>query len=122
MFMEVLLSLAPMALTYPAWRFQRKLDPPLSVPRVLLFRCGLFPGALCSLAVVCSWFHPFPLLPDGQGGYSDVRNFILLMASVSAALLTIGLALFGRGASRLLLAGSGFLPAIVGYGAVLSNG
>ena len=79
-------------------------------------------SVLCSLAVVCAWFDPFPLLPDGQGGYSDVRNDMLFDAALSAAVLTIGLALFGRGAPRLLLAGGGFLLAIMALAAVLSNG
>jgi hypothetical protein len=77
---------------------------------------------LGSLAVVSSWFNPFPLLPDGRGGYSNIRNSILLDAALFTALLTIGLALFGRGASRPLLAVSGSMLAVVAYGAVLQNG
>jgi len=103
-----LLSLFPMALTYPAWRFQRKLHPPLSRGRLFLFRCGLLVSVLCSLGI-SSWFHPFPLLSDGHGGYSDVRNVVLSMAALYSALPAIGLAIFGRGAARLLLAGSGLL-------------
>ena len=89
---------------------------------MLLFGSGLLVSVLCSLAVVSSWFDPFPLLPDGQGGYSDIRNSILFGAALSTALLTIGLALFGRGASRLLLVGGGLVLAIVAYGAALQNG
>ncbi|MGD0136602.1 MAG: hypothetical protein ABSE57_31555, partial [Bryobacteraceae bacterium] len=57
-----------------------------------------------------------------KGGYSNIRNSILLDAAFFTALLTIGLALFGRGASRLILAVSGLMLAIVAYGAVLQNG
>jgi hypothetical protein len=89
---------------------------------MLLFRSGLLVSILCSLTVVSCWFNPFPLLRDGQGGYSNIRNSILFDAALSAALLTIGLAFFGRGASRPLLAGSGLMLAIVAYGAVLQNG
>jgi hypothetical protein len=77
---------------------------------------------LCSVAVGSSWFNPFPLLRDGQGGYSNVRNSILFEAALYTALLTIVLAIFGRGKARLLLAGSGFLLVIVAYAALLSNG
>lgn len=122
MLIQVLLSLFPMATTYPAWRFQEKLTPPLSRARLILFRCGLLLSVLCSLAVVCSCFHPFPLLADGQGGYSDLRNGMLYITPFFAALLTIGLALLGRGISRVLLAGSGFLLMAMAYGAALSNG
>jgi hypothetical protein len=122
MLLMVLLSLVPMALTYPAWRFQRKLNPPLSRARLLLFRCGLLLSVLCAVAVVSSWFNPFPLLQDNQGGYSDIRNGILFDAGLFTALLTIVLAIFGRGPARVLLAGGGFLLVIMAYGALLSNG
>jgi hypothetical protein len=122
MLIEVVLSLFPMALTYAAWHFQQRLNPPLRGTRMLLFRSGLLVSILCSLTVVSSWFNPFPLLQDGQGGYSNIRNSMLFAAALSTALLTIGLALFGLGASRPLLAGSGFMLAIVAYGAVLQNG
>ena len=122
MLIEVALSLFPMAFTYASWRYHQRLNPPLRSVRILLFRSGLLMSVLRSLTVASSWFDPFPLLHDGQGGYSDIRNSILFGAALSTALLTIGLALFGRGASRLLLAGSGFVLAIVAYSAVLQNG
>ena len=87
----------------------------------MVFRCGLLLSILCSLIVVCCWFDPIPLLPDGQGGCSDIWNTILFLVALSTAVLTIGLAIFGRGAARLLLAGSGLLLAIVAFGALLSS-
>jgi hypothetical protein len=89
---------------------------------MLLFGCGLVMSILCSLTVVSAWFAPFSLLRDDQGGYSDVRNSILFGAAISTALLTVGPSLFGRGGSRLLLAGGGFMLVIVAYGAVPQNG
>jgi hypothetical protein len=47
---------------------------------------------------------------------------MLFDAALSTAFLTIGLALFGRGAPRLLLAGGGFTLAIMAFGVALSNG
>jgi hypothetical protein len=117
----VILSVFPLAMTYQAWRFQYK-HPPLSGTRWLLFGCGLLLSVVCAIAVACCWFNPFPLLADGRGGYSNIRNSMLFEAALSAALLTIGLAIFGRGAARLLLAGSGLLLAIMAFGAFLSNG
>jgi hypothetical protein len=83
--LEILLSVFPLALTYSAWRFQQKSHPPLSKIRRILFRCGLLMSVLCSLTVLSSWFDPFPLLPDGHGGYSDIRNGILFTAGFSTA-------------------------------------
>jgi hypothetical protein len=118
----VVLSLLPMASTYLAWHFQQKLNPPLSRARVLLFRGGLLLSILCSLTVICSWFGPFPLLLDGNGGYSDIRNSLLFMGALSTAVLTIVVAISGRGAARLWLVVSGLVLTIVAYGAFLSNG
>lgn len=120
--LEILLSLLPLALTYPAWRFQQRLNPPLSKVRLILFRAGLVMSIICSLMVFSSWFNPFPLLADGQGGYSNIRNSILFDAGLFAAFLTVGLAAFGRGRSRLMLAGSGIVLAVVAFAALLSNG
>jgi hypothetical protein len=100
----------------------QKLDASLSRARLLLFRCGVLVGILCSATVVCSWFHPFPLLPDGQGGYSDKRNFMLSTVALFTAPLPMLLAIFGRGAARLLLTGSGILLVVLAYRALLSNG
>jgi hypothetical protein len=115
-----LLSLVPLALTYPAWSFQRKLNPSLSRARLLLFRCGLLMSVLSAIAVASSWFNPFPLILDSQG-VLQIRNSILFDTGLFASLLTIALAILGRGTARLLLAGSGFLLVIVAYGALLSN-
>ena len=116
------LSLFPLALICSAWRFQQKLDPPLSHGRLILFRCGLLVSVLCSLGGVLAWVQPFPLISDGRGGYSDVRNWTLSIGTLYAAVSTIGLALFGRGAARLLLAGSGLLLATGAYAAILARG
>ena len=72
--------------------------------------------------VLSSWFNPFPLLPDGHGGYSNIRNSMLFGAGLFTAFLAVGLAVFGRGRSRLLLATSGLVLAFVAFAALLSNG
>jgi hypothetical protein len=119
---ELFLSLFPLALTFPAWRSQQRLTPPLSKIRLALFRCGLVMSIICSFMVFSSWFNPFPLLSDGHGGYSNIRNSMLFDADLFAALLTVGLAIFGRGRSRLFLAASGFVLAFTAFAALLSNG
>ena len=89
---------------------------------MLLFRGGLPLSILCSLTLICSWFDPFPLLSDGVGGYSDIRNSLLFMGALSTAILTIVVAISGRGAARFLLVVSGLVLTIMTYGAFLSNG
>ena|SRR5579871_3529371 len=117
-----ILSLCPVALAFLAWRSERRIDRPLTSLSRLLFNCGLGLSIVCSLAVLLSWLQPFPLLPDGQGGYSDIRNFDLSEGALLAALMTIVLAVFGRSVARLILLASGVLLTIGAYGAILSRG
>lgn len=63
--------------------------------RLILFRGGLVMSIVCSFMVFSSWFNPFPLLPDGHGGYSNFRNSLLFDAGLFTPFLTIGLAIFG---------------------------
>ena len=86
-----------------------------------LFKCGLGLSIVCSIAVLCSWLQPFPLASDGQGGYTDVRNFTISEIALLAALMTTALATFGRSVARLSLLGSGVLLTIGAYGALLSR-
>jgi hypothetical protein len=72
--------------------------------------------------VLSSSLNPFPLLPDGHGGDSHIRNSMLFDTELFTAVLTLGLAVFGRGRSRLLLAASGLMLAFVAFAALLSNG
>jgi hypothetical protein len=118
----MVLSLCPLPLTFLAWHFGARIDARLRPVRRLLFKCGLGLSILCSLAVLCSWFQPFPLVPDGRGGYSDFRNLAFSEVALVAALVTIGLAVFGRSVARLSLLASGILLTIGAYGALLSRG
>lgn len=120
--LKIVLSLCPMALTFVAWHFQGRIDPPLTSGRRQLFKCGLGLSIFCSLAVLCSWLQPFPLVSDGQGGYSDGCNLALSEITLLAAVVTIGLAAFGGRVARLSLLGSGVLLTIGAYGALLSRG
>ncbi len=120
--LTTVLSLCPMALTFLAWRFEARNNPRLTRVRRLLFNCGLGWSILCSLAVLCSWLQPFPLVSDGRGGYSDFRNLALSEDALLAAPVTIGLAIFGKSVARLSLLASGILLTIGAYGALLSRG
>jgi hypothetical protein len=120
--LETILSLCPLVLTFLAWRSQRKTNPPLTSTRRLLFSLGLVLSIVGSLAVFLSWLQPFPLLPDGQGGYSDIRNFALSEGALVVALTTIALAAFGRSMARLILLASGLVLTIGAFGAALSRG
>lgn len=61
----------------------------------------------CALAVVGAvgcWENPFPLVHLADGGYmTNPLDEYLLIASACASLLTVVLAAFGRGGSRILM-------------------
>jgi hypothetical protein len=94
---------------YPRWR-------------KLLFRAGLFAGALSLAGGIGCWMNPFPLLPWGEGGYrTNPLDEYLLSASISASLATVFLALFGRGLRRILLIAAGLLLLALSWFGFMSN-
>jgi hypothetical protein len=120
-FVGMLISLLPNAMTYQAWRLQ-KIGSPKPRARMFVFRAGLAFSVISSLTVALSWLNPFPPSRTLDGGYSNTRNFWLATAALGAALVTILLAAFGRGGSRLWLAASGLLLTTAAYGAFLASG
>jgi hypothetical protein len=91
--------------------------------RTYLLKVGVFVAILCGIAVAISWKDPFPLPADGRGGYRVNRwSELSVDAGFWAGMLTVILAFSGRGAGRLLLAGSGILLLVLAYGALLSHG
>ena len=93
----------------------------LSNVRVWCFRLALVAITIASTAVILAWTHPFPLISDGQGGYSDARNFYAMTAALGFSLLALLFAVVSAKARTLLVVGSVglFLLSCV---AMLSNG
>ena len=71
LYFGALLSLAPPALTFRAWQANGLLSPKLPHWRGIVFRTGMLASLICAVMSVCGWMVPFPLVPDGHGGYSD---------------------------------------------------
>jgi hypothetical protein len=118
---RVLCSLIPLIPIFFSWRFMAN-GTVIAKPRKRLFRSGIFVGAACSILLVLCWIQPFPLVPDGHGGYSGVRETWLLCLALFTALLTFLLAAFGRGAARLWLLIAGSLLVFLAYWVFLENG
>ena len=68
-----------------------------------------------------AWTHPFALISDGQGGYSDSRNFYAMTAALGFSLLAVLFALISAKWRALLVLGSIGLF-LLSYVAMLSNG
>ncbi len=81
--------------------------------RRVIFAIGCIAALLALAATVCSWTAPFPLIPDGQGGFSlnPLEDRVLLAGLLSALAASI-LGAFGKGKSRVALVLSGPLLAV----------
>jgi hypothetical protein len=89
--------------------------------RLWSFRLATITIPLALLAVGLALTHPFPLVSDGQGGYSDSRNFYAETAALGFSLLAILFALVSAKRRMLLVLGSIGLF-LLSYVAMLSNG
>ncbi len=76
---------------------------------------------LASIAVALALAHPFALISDGQGGYSDARNFDAMTAALSFSLLAFLFSIVsGKWRARLVVSSIGLF--VLSYIAMLSNG
>jgi hypothetical protein len=76
----------------------------LSRLRLWCFRLSVLTIALGSPAVMLALAHPFPLIADGQGGYSNSRNFWAVTASLFLSALSFLFSIFSnRWRGRLIL-------------------
>ncbi|HEX4008292.1 MAG TPA: hypothetical protein VHX60_19120 [Acidobacteriaceae bacterium] len=112
-----LIAVAPISF---AWVSPKKASPQ-SPLRSRLFAASLIAGALSALLVCSCFLDPFPLIADGRGGYSDIRNFRLVEFAVFPVFAVILLSLAGRGKARILLLTSGILQICFWYLALLAR-
>ena len=89
--------------------------------RLWCFRLALITITLGSIAVVLALTHPFALISDGQGGYSDARNFDAMTAALGFSLLALLSSIVSR-KWRTLLVVSSIGLFVLSYIAMLSNG
>ncbi len=59
----------------------------LAIRRPWCTRLALGLLAAASLETLLALVHPFPLLSDGRGGYSDAPNFWIVLAAFATSML-----------------------------------
>jgi hypothetical protein len=93
----------------------------LATLKLWSFRLATIAIALALSAVGLAWSHPFPLVSDGRGGYSDSRNFYAETAALGFSLLA---GLFGLVSTkrRMLLVLGGIGLFLLSSVVMLSNG
>src|ERR1700733_12670421 len=81
--------------------------------RGVIFASGCIAALIALASAVCSWTSPFPLVSDGQGGFSlNPLEDRVLLAGLLSALAASVLGAFGKGKSRITLVLSGPLLAV----------
>ncbi len=86
--------------------------------RRVLFGAGVATAIVCLIAVMACLFVRFPMVVGNQGHYLvNPRRTMVLNLAFFTAVLTVALALFGRGIQRMLLVGGGLVLLAFWYSA-----
>jgi len=112
----------PLLTTVASWRLESRKQSQLSRPRLIAFRGGLVLSALSVLMTASCWIDPYPLTQTLDGGFSIVWLDRAWMVAFVTSMISMILALFGKGKPRILLVGSGVLCLVLEYGTLLQNG
>ena len=105
-----------------SWRLEGRKRSQLSRPRLLSFRGGLVLSVIGVLVTASCWIDPYPLAQTPDSGLSTAWLYRAWTVAFIAPLVSIILALFGRGWSRIMLALSGGLSLRLAFGSLLQNG
>ena len=73
------------------------------------------------LVTASRWINPYPLVQTPDGGFSNAWLDRAWTVAFIAPLVSIILALFGRGWSRIMLALSGGLTLLLAFGSLLQK-
>jgi len=68
------------------------------------------------------WIDPYPLTQTLDGRFSIVWLDRAWMVAFVTSMISMILALFGKGKPRILLVGSGVICLVLEYGSLLQNG
>ena len=118
----LLLCSVPLATALKAWHLSRSQTPDLPNLRIICFYCGVAISILTSLVTMTCMLDPFPVVRSPDGSASIPLLDLASQMAYGGAFLTIILALFGRGWSRILLAVSGAMLVLFFLGWALRNG
>lgn len=112
----------PLLTTAASWRLESRNRSQLSRPRLLSFRGGIVLSVVSVLVTASCWIDPYPLVTTPDGGFSTAWLDRAWAVAFVAPLISIILALFGRGWSRIMLVLSSGLTLLLAFGSLLQNG
>jgi hypothetical protein len=89
--------------------------------RVWCYRFSLVTVVLALPAAVLALAHPFPLIADGHGGYSNSRNFSAVTAALCISALAFLFSIFSsRWRGRLILSSTALV--LLSYLSLFTDG
>jgi hypothetical protein len=87
-----------------------------------LFRVGLLLSVVALLVTASCYIDPYPFLKTADGSLSIAWLERAWAVAFIPAIISMILALFGKGWPRILLLVSGILSLVLAFGSVLQNG
>jgi hypothetical protein len=120
--MPVLLCLVPLTTALSAWHLSRGQAPDSPSLRIICFYCGVAVSIFTTLVTMSCFLDPFPLVHLTDGSESIGWLELAWKVAFGGAFLSIVLALFGKGWSRMLLALAGVMLVLLAFGSLLQNG
>jgi Mn2+/Fe2+ NRAMP family transporter len=120
--LPLIFCLVPLFVTGVSWRLERLAYPTLPRLRLALFRVGLLLSVVALLVTASCYIDPYPFLKTADGSLSIAWLERAWAVAFIPAIISMILALFGKGWPRVLLLVSGILSLVLAFGSVLQNG
>jgi hypothetical protein len=120
--LPLIFCLVPLLVTGASWQLERRASLTLSRLRLASFRIGLLLSVVALLVTASCYIDPYPLVKTADGSLSIAWLDRAWTVAFITPIISMILALFGKGWPRILLLVSGVLCLVLAYGSVLQNG
>jgi hypothetical protein len=114
--------LVPLVVTGASWQLERRAYLTLSRLRLASFRIGLLLSVFALLVTASCYIDPYPMVKTADGSLSIAWLDRAWAVAFITPIISMILALFGKGWPRILLLVSGVLCLVLAYGSMLQNG
>ena len=120
--LPLIFCLVPLVVTGASWQLEQRACLNLSRLRLASFRIGLLLSVVALLVTASCYIDPYPSVTTADGSLSIAWLDRAWTVAFMTAIISMILALFGKGWSRILLLVSGVLSLVLAYGSILQNG
>ena len=120
--LQLIFCLVPLVFIGASWQLERRAYLTLSRLRLASFRVGVLLSVVALLVTASCYIDPYPLIKTADGSLSIAWLDRAWTVAFITPIISMILALFGKGWPRILLLVSGVLCLGLGYGSMLQNG